>query len=369
MGSRDRLRTAIAGCGKVASTHAQAWQHLPDSQFVSVCDINPERAAAMAAQFGVRPYTNLAEMLEREQVSVLSVATPHPLHVETIETAASRGVHVICEKPLAVEVEGCQRAILAARRASVKLGVISQRRFYEPVQRMRKAIDAGKIGRPILCEVMVFGWRDEAYYRSDPWRGTWAHEGGGVMVNQCPHQLDLMLWFMGPIAELHGYHDNFNHSYIEVEDTAAALIRFRSGAIGTLVLSNSQNPGLWGKVHVHGSSGATVGVQVEGSKQFISGMTSEVDPPFNDVWTVPEEAALLEAWQKEDRSLPWDVMTHYHARQFEDFLGAVLENRKPAVTGEDGLAVVELFNAVYVSQREHRTVSFPLIQNSERSRS
>ncbi len=124
------------------------------------------------------------------------------------------------------------------------LGMICQRRFFEPCQRIRRAIDEGKLGRPILGTVTMFGWRDAAYYRSDPWRGSWQGEGGGVLVNQAPHQLDLLLWYIGEIEEVFGYWANLNHPTIEVDDTAVAVIRFKSGALGNIVVSNSQNPAL-----------------------------------------------------------------------------------------------------------------------------
>src|SRR5204863_3853827 len=122
------------------------------------------------------------------------------------------------------------------------------------------AIDAGRISKPVLCTFTMFSWRDEAYYKSDPWRGQWAAEGGGVLVNQSPHQLDLLQWFLGEIEELTGYWANLNHPSIEVEDTALAMIRFKSGGLGSIVTSLSQRPGLYTKVHVHGSNGASVGV-------------------------------------------------------------------------------------------------------------
>ena len=255
----QRKRTAVVGCGKVAATHALAWRRLPASEFVAVCDVVPERARTLASQFEVRAYGDLGEMIEREQVEVLSVCTQHTQHVPAVETAACRGVHVIVEKPLAVDLASCDRAIAACRAAGVKLGVISQRRFYAPVQRMKKAIDAGQVGRPVLGAVVMLGWRDPTYYTLDPWRGTWGGEGGGVVVNQAPHYLDLMSWFMGPVHELHGYWDNYNHPSIEVDDTVVAVLRFESGAMGSLILSNSQRPGLYGKIHIHCSSGASVG--------------------------------------------------------------------------------------------------------------
>src|SRR5262249_48301642 len=135
---------------------------------------------------------------------------------------------------------------------------------------------------PILGIATIFGWRDEAYYRSDPWRGSWEHEGGGVLVNQSPHQLDLLLWYFGEIEEMFGYWANLNHPCIEVDDTAIATIRFKNGALGNIVVSNSQNPALYARVSAHGSNGATLGVQTDGGAMFIVGRTNAIEPPFND---------------------------------------------------------------------------------------
>lgn len=354
------LRTSLVGCGRVSATHAQALATLPMSHLVSVCDSDLPRARRLGDRFGAAPYSDFAEMLSRERPDVVAITTPHPSHPALIEAAASARVHVLCEKPLAIDLLSCDRALEAAARAGIKLGCVSQRRYYEPVRRIKSAIQEGKIGKPALVEATVLGWRDEAYYRSDPWRGTWQGEGGGVMVNQCAHQLDLLLWLMGPVAELYGCAENLNHPYIEVDDTAAAILRFCGGALGCLLLSNSQKPGLYGRIHVHGSNGASVGVQVESGAPFIAGVTPRVDPPHNHIWTVPGEEHLLDVWRSEDAARQVDVMTHYHRLQIEDFLLAVLEDREPAVTGWQGRAVVELFSAVYHSHRLKRPVTFPL---------
>jgi predicted dehydrogenase len=262
---------------------------------------------------------------------------------------------------MAVDLKGCDRAIAAAEAAGTKLGVVSQRRFYEPVLRVKQAVDAGKIGRPVLGTVTVMGWRDEAYYRMDPWRGKWDTEGGGVLLTQTTHQLDLFQWFMGPVDELFGYWDNLNHPTIEVEDTAVAVVRFRSGALGTILVSNSQKPGFYGKIHVHGENGASVGVQTDGGSPFVSGVTESVEPPTNDIWTIPGEESFLTQWQAEDEAeaRKLDVMTHYHFLQIRDFVQAVLENREPAVNGCEGRKHVELFTAIYRSQRDRQPVKFP----------
>ena len=361
-------RTALVGCGKVGHTHARALKSLPQSNLVAVCSRSEDKADHFAQQYGVQAYTDFEEMLAGSGVEMVSVCTPHPSHADLTVRAARHGVHVLVEKPLAPDLGGCDKAIAACREAGVKLGTICQRRLYPPIIRMREAITAGKIGQPVLATTNVLGWRDEAYYQSDPWRGKWDAEGGGVMVNQTVHQLDLLQWLMGPIDELFGYWDNLNHPYVEVEDTAIAVIRFKSGALGSFLVSNSQKPGFYGKIHVHGSNGASVGAQPEGGSPFIAGITTDVDPPINDMWTIPGEEHLLPRWQEEDRKFAatTDVMTYYHKRQIEDFLQAIVEDREPMVSGEEGRKVVELFTAVYRSQRDGRPVKFPLAAEEDR---
>jgi predicted dehydrogenase len=356
-----RIGTAIVGPGKVAHTHAQALATLPQSTFVAVCGRNAERTAAFASQYGVRPYTNLEEMVHDSAVEAVILCTPHPLHAEQACIAAEAGVHVLVEKPLATTVADCDRMIAASQRTGIQLGVISQRRLYPPVQRLRAAIDAGKIGDPILGTVTVLGWRSAEYYAMDAWRGTWAGEGGGVLVNQAVHQLDLFQWLMGPVEQIFGSWANFNHPSIEVEDTAVAALRFRSGALGTIVVSNAQNPGLYGNIHIHGRNGASVGVQTESGSMFIAGVTSAVDPPINDVWTIPGEETLLSQWQAEDRAIAAsiDTMAYYHQLQIEDFLNAILERRPPLVPGGEGRKAVAVFEAIYRSQQAQQPINYP----------
>lgn len=365
--AHQRIRTAVVGCGKVGHTHAQALLDLPQSTLVAVCSRSPEKAERFAQQYGAVAYTDLEDMFTRSGAQMVSICTPHPSHADLAVLAAQHGAHALVEKPLASDLGDCDRAIEACRQAGVKLGVISQRRLYQPVVRMRRAIEAGKIGVPVVAAMTVLGWRDEAYYESDPWRGTWDAEGGGVMVNQTVHQLDLLQWLMGPIDELFGRWDNMNHPYIEVEDTAAAVIHFESGALATFLVSNSQNPGLYGKIHIHGSNGASIGVQTEGGSPFIAGVTTDVDPPINDIWTIPGEAHMLPRWQEEDRAFAatHDVMTYYHRLQIEDFLQAIIQDREPMVNGEEGRKAVEIFTAVYRSQRDGRPVKFPLQAEGE----
>jgi len=358
------LRTAIVGCGKVGQIHARALGPggLAESELVAVCDESGDRARAFAARYGAQPFEDPAAMLAQARVEAVTVCTPHPAHREPAVLAARAGVHVLVEKPMAASLADCDAMIAAAREGNVKLAVISQRRFYEPVMRLKAALDAGKIGTPVLGTVLMLSWRDEAYYRSDPWRGRWDTEGGGVLVNQAPHHLDLLRWFMGPIRQISGACANLNHPYIEVEDTALAVIRFRSGALGSILTSLSQRPGIYTKLHVHGSNGASVGVETDTGATFVAGMTGVADPPFNDLWTIPGEEPLLSGFQAEDRSRfgAVDPTYHYHALQIQDFLRAIQEDREPAVTAADGRAVVEMFAAIYRSHQTGLPVDFPV---------
>lgn len=360
--TRRRVRSALIGCGKVGGIHGQALSTLPHCELAAVCDDQPARAEAYAARFGGVPYTDVATMLAEEAPEAVLICTPHPLHAGPALLAIEAGANVLVEKPLAATLADCDLMIDAARRSGVSLGVVSQRRWFEPVARMKAAIDSGKIGRPVLAVFQMYSWRDEAYYRSDPWRGRWDTEGGGVLVNQSPHMLDLLRWFMGEVEEVSGDWANLNHPYVEVEDTAVATLRFRSGGLGSIVTSLSQKPGLFTKVHVHGSNGASVGVETDRGATFVAGVSSIVEPPLNDVWTVPGEESLLERFQDADRAHfeAVDATTHYHELQIAEFLDDIIEGRPPAVTGEDGRAVVELFTAIYRSSRERRAVRLPL---------
>src|SRR5437899_2260674 len=163
------IRVALVGCGKVASIHAAALASLPEVQFVAACDVNLERVLAFASKWRVQPCTDLGKMLSEAKPEVLIIGTPHPLHAEAAVQAAEAGVHVLVEKPLAATVRDCDLMLAAARKSGVTLGVISQRRFFDPVRRMKAAIDAGKIGTPVLGVFIQYSWRDPAYYRSDPW--------------------------------------------------------------------------------------------------------------------------------------------------------------------------------------------------------
>lgn len=357
-----RIKTAVIGCGKVAHYHARALQTIPESEFVAVYGRDLQKAKIFAGTYQVNAYDDIGQMIVSEGIGAVIVCTPHPAHAEPAIAASRAGAHVLVEKPLAATLEDCDAMIQAAKTTGVLLGGICQRRFYAPSLRLKKAITDGKIGKPILGTVTMYGWRDQAYYSSDPWRGSWLGEGGGVLVNQAPHQLDLLQWYMGPIEELCGIWSNLNHPYIEVDDTALAIIRFKNGGLGNIIVSNAMHPALYGKVHVFGDNGAAIGVQTDGGAMFIAGVSTITEPPVNDLWTVSGEAAQLEHWQQEDSAFfnSIDAMHYYYERQDEDFLKAALTGGKPLIDGEEARRSVEIFTAIYRSNRDKRPVRFPL---------
>ena len=357
-----QIKTGLIGCGKVGHSHAAALQSLPESRFVAVCARTPEKANAFAEKYHVAAFTDVQEMISKAGVEAVCICTPHPQHAAPAIAAARAGVHALVEKPLASSLADCDAMLAAARENQTILSTVSQRRFYPPCARIHEAIQAGKLGRPILGTATIFGSRDEAYYQSDPWRGNWQYEGGGVLVNQAPHQLDLLLWYLGEPKEVFGYWANLNHPYIEVDDTAVAVVQFKNGALGNILVSNSLNPALNARVSVHGASGASAGVQTDGGSMFVAGMSGIIEPPFNDVWTIPGEEHLRAKWKEDDAQLFKSVnpTEHFHRLQIQDFLHAIIERRQPAVTGDDGRRTVELFTAIYRATRARKPVPFPL---------
>ncbi len=362
-----KLKTAILGCGKVAHIHAAGLQKIEESDFTAVWSRTPEHAERFAEQYKVKAYSDIKTMVAEAGVNAVIICTPHPFHADGAIQAMEAGAHVLIEKPLASSLKDCDIMLEAAEKAGVKIGMISQRRLYEPVIRVKGAIEEGKIGTPIIGTIQMLGWRDKPYYDSDAWRGTWQYEGGGVLVNQAPHQLDILQWYMGPIDQVFGLWRNLNHPYIEVEDTAVAIIKFKNGAIGNILVSNSQKPGIFGKVHVHGDNGASVGVQTDGGAMFIAGMSTVAEPPINDLWTVPGEEKMLKSWQDDDARTfaAINATEHYHHLQIRDFLQSIIEDRDPMVTGKEGRKTVELFTAIYRSSRDNKPVQLPLQSEEE----
>jgi UDP-N-acetyl-2-amino-2-deoxyglucuronate dehydrogenase len=368
MAAMRQLGTAVIGLG-VGRTHVQAYASLEESRLVAVCDGNRERLEPVARQYQVKGYAAVEELLTDPEVEVVSICTPHPSHAALAIQVARAGRHVIVEKPMALDPADADRMIDAAQEHGVKLGGIFQRRFWAASQRVRSAIDEGKLGRVIGGELFLSKPRTEQYYARDPWRGHWATEGGGVLVNTGMHGLDLFQWYLGEAQCLWARWANLSHPGVEVEDNVAAAVQFKSGALGTIRATTSLRLSQVAVV-IHGSNGATVGILEE----------PEGAVGYNHVWTVPgEERLATESYQQYleqgeymyqvgsgDGRLVWtsgfvhkhEASPSYHALQLRDFLQAILANRTPLVSGHEGRRSVELMHAIYKSGRTGQPVVF-----------
>ncbi|WP_236777456.1 Gfo/Idh/MocA family protein [Arthrobacter crystallopoietes] len=252
------LRVGIAGCGMISRNHLEAFDALDTAEVVGVCDVDPERAHATATAWGVENAVDSVSALLALDLDIVSVCTPHPTHEAVVLEAATAGVHVLCEKPIAIDLPSAERMVAACDAAGVKLGVLFQRRFWPAAQRIRAAIDDGTLGMPVIGHASVLLHRDPSYYSKDAWRGTWNNDGGGVLMTQAIHYIDLLQWYMGDIAEVYGAINTFKHGgNIEVEDSATAVLKFTSGGIGTLSASTAAAPSLGVQIRVTGSTGAT----------------------------------------------------------------------------------------------------------------
>jgi predicted dehydrogenase len=339
------LGTGLIGCGKIAETHAAALVALPESRFLAVCDVAEERARAFAARYQVpHAYGDLAALLRTPGLQAVLVCTPHPLHAPCVIAAAAAGMHVLCEKPIAVDLAAADAMIDATRRAGVTFGVIFQRRFWPAAQRLRAAIEAGKLGRVVLGDCVVKWWRSPDYYRLDPWRGRWDTEGGGVLVNQAIHAIDQYLWYMGDVESVAAFSGTLAHPDIEVEDTAVAALRFKSGALGVLECSVCQQPGLFSRISIHGDNGASASVleQPEGRAG------------VNDIWTIPGDEEEARRWLQKESGITG--FPQFHQLQIQEFLQAAMEGRDPMVTGEAGRCSLALVLAIYQSARTGQTI-------------
>ncbi|MGI8644623.1 MAG: Gfo/Idh/MocA family protein [Thermomicrobiales bacterium] len=344
------IRTGLIGCGKIARTHAAALATLPSADFVACCDSDESRVTAFAQQHHVpKTFTDPETMLASGEIDAVLVCTPHPSHAALVVLAAKHGVHVLCEKPMTIDLAQADQMIAAADEAGITFGVVFQRRFWPAAQRIREAIDTGRLGQLTTGECSVRIWRPESYFASDPWRGTWANEGGGVLMNQAIHAVDQFQWFMGPAVEVSGRYATLLHGdYIDVEDTAVATVTFANGALGILHAASTISPDLGFRVAVYGSSGAAASVWEP----------REGQQGFNDVWTFPDEEPHRQSWETDERGNPGSPT--FHHLQLENFIDAVATNRDPLITGREARKSLEIILALYRSSETGAPVKLPM---------
>lgn len=343
------LRFGIIGCGKIANNHVKALSSLPGVTVTAVADVDLQRAQAFAETHGVPAAYDDVDAMLGSGIDAVTVCTPHPAHEANVLAAAARGLDVLCEKPIAVDLAEADRMIEAADAAGVKFGVLFQRRLWPASQRIRAALDDRRLGAPITGSCTVRFRRDAEYF-SDPWRGRWDTEGGGVVINQAIHHIDLLQWFMGPAKRVFGRIATLAHGdFIEVEDTAVATIEFVSGALATVHVSTTFDPGLGAQVLVSDASGSTASVL-----EFPEGSGSL------DIWSLPGEESYAESLTAAHREgQPFDIplgdihakLVEYHGLQIADFVEAIRADRQPLVTGREARKSLEIISAIYESSR------------------
>ena len=353
----ESLRFGIVGCGVIGPVHAEAIESLPGAELAAVADLVPERAQLLAARYGATPYTDLAAMLKRERLDVVIVCVPSGMHGDLACQIMRSGRHVIVEKPMEVRREAMDEMLRVQQESGVKLAVISQHRFDPASQQIRRLLDEHAFGRLVLGNAIVPWWRSQEYYDSGAWRGTWELDGGGVLMNQSIHFIDLLQWFMGPVKSVYAYSDTLVHR-METEDVAVAVLRFASGALGTIAATTGAYPGVTTRVELFGDQGSAIIENdalaylhlARDDKEAVGsyGMQSE---PARFQASIGEKGRQGGAAQKAA-----GLSSTSHAQQIADMIRAIREDGPPLVDGYEGRKPVEIILAIYESARAHREV-------------
>ena len=342
----------IIGCGMIANFHVKAINDIPGAKVAACFDTIAASADRLAAATGCRAYHQLDQMLADPAVTVVTVGTPSGAHMEPALAAARAGKHVIVEKPLEVTLDRCDVIIQACEQNKVTLSAVFPSRFHDSNVELKRAIDEKRFGRLTLGDAYVKWFRPQSYYDAGAWRGTWKLDGGGALMNQAIHSVDLLTWLMGPVTEVYARTATLAHERIEVEDTAVATVRFANGAMGVIEASTAAYPGYLKRIEIHGSEGSAV---IE-EEDIVKWDFAKPGPRDETV------RAQMQAHKSTGggASDPAAIGHHGHAKQFRDVLAAIDSNRKPAIDGHEGRRSVEIILAIYQSAATGQPVRLPL---------
>ncbi len=349
--TQRELGFGIIGCGVVSDWHIYGIKHTEGARLIAVADAVKERAQNKGESEGVPYYQDYQDLLAREDIEVVNICVPSGLHKEIAVAAANAGKHVIVEKPLDITLERIDQIINACEKAGVKLSVIYQSRFFDSTRKIKKAIDQGKFGKLVLGDVYNKYYRPQEYYDSGNWRGTWKLDGGGALMNQSIHGIDLLQYLMGPVKSLFAYSKVLVRN-IETEDTAVAVIEFKNGAIGTIEGATSVYPSYERRLEIHGEKGS---VRVEGEEMVDWAFVDEVD---EEKYKKPEKAVQKKLKTSSNGS--WAIPIDTHQPQIEGMVKAIWEDRSPVVDGHEARKAVEIILAAYQSAKTNKPVSLPL---------
>jgi UDP-N-acetyl-2-amino-2-deoxyglucuronate dehydrogenase len=338
-----QLGFGIVGAGMVARYHARALSAIgttSGARLTALCRADAGRAAEAAAEFGVPCESSLEALLARSDVDAVCLCTPSGQHAEQTLAAARAGKHVLVEKPMALDLADADAMIAACREAGVRLGVVLQRRTDPATRALHDAIRAGELGDLVLGSAGVPYFRPQSYYDSAGWRGTWALDGGGALMNQGIHLVDLLLWLMGGEVEVVGATGGTVAHAIDVEDQVVAALRFSSGACGTIVATTAAAPGFPHRVEVYGTRG---GAQIEGDSVIRwAAAAGAVAPRISVADSAPDGGAG-------SGSAPTGLGIAGHTFLVEDFVAAIREGRDPLVDGVEGRRSLALVLAIYAA--------------------
>lgn len=330
------LRFGIVGCGMISRWHAEAIRRVPGAVLAGVCDAQMERAEKFAGEYGAAAFPALDGLLASE-IDAVCICTPSGLHASQAAAAALAGKHVLVEKPVGLTLAELSQVRAACRASGTVLGTVSQLLFSPDVCRLKKALEEHALGRILLCDLSMDFWREPAYYQQSPWRGTWKMDGGGALMNQGIHGISLLLHLMGGVRAVTAQTRTSFHS-IETEDTAAALVEFQNGAVGTIHASTAAYPGSPRVLRISGSAG-----------------TAELTEDRLTRWALPAESWIREASEtaaSDPQALGWEG----HRLQLEDFVRAIREGQQPQAGLEEGCRPVELILSMYRSAETGRRV-------------
>jgi UDP-N-acetyl-2-amino-2-deoxyglucuronate dehydrogenase len=332
----------LIGGGNISETHARAARAIPGVEIVAVFGSNAEKVGRLCREYGGKPYINFEEFLAHRPMEVVAIGSPSGLHAELGIAAARHGLHVLTEKPIDITVERADALIAETREAGVQLGVFFQDRCKPDILSVKNAVDAGVLGKPILADARVKWYRPPAYYSSSRWRGTWALDGGGALINQAIHTLDLMLWIFGEVKAVQATCKTALHA-IEAEDTLIAMLEFANGALGVLQAATSVFPGYPRRLELAGSEGTLI---IEHDRL----LTIDLKNPAPDLLKSSEADKNLSS------SSPIVSDSRGHQAVLEDFLRAIRTNTRPRCDGPEGRRSLALVQATYDACRAGKRV-------------
>ncbi len=337
------LNFALVGCGRIARKHAEllGTGQIPNARLAAVCDIVEDKAKAYGQKYNVPYYTDMDEMMQKENIDVVSVLTESGNHAKHTINLAKYGKHIIVEKPMALALDDADAMIEACDRNNCKLFVVKQNRFNLPVQKLREAIDKGRFGKLVLGTIRVRWMRDQSYYDLAPWRGTWQYDGG-VLTNQASHHVDLLQWMMGPVISVFAKGITALVD-IEAEDTATAVLTFKNGGLGIIEATTAARPkDMEGSISILGEKGSVV----------IGGFAVNRIDHWEFAEPLPEDDIIRSQFNEN----PPNVYGFGHKRYYEDVVHAILNNTRSLVDGLEGRKSLELINAMYESMETGKEI-------------